>query len=105
MIKKDLLKKSAKKTGFTISETKLILDSVIEIIKEHIKAGDVVTIKGLGTFKIATQKVMVRKNINTGELFTVPEKKKIIFKPSSKIDVNKISILLSEEVNEINLSD
>lgn len=99
MIKKELQEISAKKAGFGVQEMKLILDSIIDTIKKHMRAGDVVTIEGLGTFKTVTQKAMVRKNINTGEAFVVPEKKKIVFKPSSKINVNKISVLMSKEVD------
>lgn len=58
-------------------------------MKDHIKAGETISIKGLGTFSLKVQKPMRRNNLNTGEWFTVPEKKKLVFTPSPQIKVNK----------------
>ena len=58
--------------------------TVLDTIMEEVKAGNVVTIQGFGTFKTVAVAERKGRNPQTGAEITIPAHKKIVFKPSKQ---------------------
>ncbi|HOV21319.1 MAG TPA: HU family DNA-binding protein [Candidatus Ratteibacteria bacterium] len=61
------------------------VDAVIEAIKKALKKGDVVTLVGFGTFKVAKRKARTGRNPQTGATIKIPAKKVPVFRPGSEL--------------------
>lgn len=81
MTKKELIKKFATKNGCENSVANAHVESILEIIKEELKEDESIKIAGFGTFSI--KKMAERQGVNpkTLEKITIPEKRKVVFKP------------------------
>ena len=93
MSRQELLKKLKEKNpNLNKIEIENILDTFNESIKKALIDGRNVELRGFGTFfiKKIKEKFSVR-NPKTGELIYVPEKNKVRFKPSKKLNklINK----------------
>lgn len=60
------------------------VDSVFETIMEIVSEGNDFSIKGFGTFKVASRSERVARNPRTGEQIIIPAKKVPVFKPGNK---------------------
>ena len=58
--------------------------AVLDTIMEEVKAGNVVTIQGFGTFKTVEVAERKGRNPQTGAEITIPAHKKVVFKPSKQ---------------------
>ena len=58
--------------------------TVLDTIMEEVKAGNVVTIQGFGTFKTVEVAERKGRNPQTGAEITIPAHKKVVFKPSKQ---------------------
>lgn len=67
------------KLGFREKDTKLILDTVLQTIKEIVDKENELKLKGFGTFKKVCVKKTIRRNPKTGEKIQVPARVKIKF--------------------------
>lgn len=85
MKKKDIVENLAK--TFLISEklANLIVNAFFESIKESLKNGEEVQLRGLGAFKIRERKERMGRNPKTGEKVKVPSKKIVYFKQGKEI--------------------
>lgn len=79
-----------KLNGCTRDEIKVILDAVIESIKECIIEFGEMKIRGLGSFVVKEQKERIGTHPKTGETITIPASKTVKFKCSKtfKNEVN-----------------
>ena len=80
-----LSRKVSERTNLSISEAKEALKTTVEIIKETIKNGKTVRIRGFGKFAPKVDKERKRYNFQTGETVVTPSKRNIIFKPSKNL--------------------
>ena len=93
MSRQELIKKLKEKNpNLNKTEIENILDTFNESIKKALIEGKNVELRGFGTFfvKKIKEKFSAR-NPKTGELIYVPEKNKVRFKPSKKLNklINK----------------
>jgi nucleoid DNA-binding protein len=88
MTKADIVDLIADRTGFTAKDAKIVVEHFIDEIKNCLKEGDHLEIRGFGTFKAHHYKARKARNPKTGEEVMVPNKRKAAFKPSK--DFNKI---------------
>ncbi|MDR1662891.1 MAG: HU family DNA-binding protein [Endomicrobium sp.] len=51
----------------------------------NLKNGDVVSLSGLGSFKVKLKKAKQGRNPKTRELISIPEGKKVSFKPTTTL--------------------
>ena len=58
--------------------------AVLDTIMKEVSAGNVVTIKGFGIFKVVEVAERKGRNPQTGDEITIPAHKKIVFKPSKQ---------------------
>ncbi len=82
MTKADIVEKIAAKTGLTKTDTALVVEGVLEALKDALIKGNTVEIRGFGTFKIKKRAARRARNPRTGEPVTIPEKFVPTFKPS-----------------------
>ncbi|NDV80294.1 HU family DNA-binding protein, partial [Dysgonomonas sp. 511] len=52
MTKKDIIKKVSKQTGVSQNNTKIVLESILEVIQSSLKEGERITIQNFGTFHV-----------------------------------------------------
>ena len=78
MNKTELVDKLAKKTGFTLKDSKLLVDAIFStvpkegIIASELNRGNKVQITGFGTFQIRKRKKREGRNPQTGEPILIP---------------------------------
>ncbi len=81
----DLRKSIAKATGVKEKDVKSVLDTFFKDVVDMVNKGDKVAIKEFGVFMRRVQKAKKAKNPRTKAVINVPQKKKIVFRPSRKI--------------------
>lgn len=92
MTKSELIEQiSLSYPDMTKKQIEFIINSVFITIKEAIKDGDKVEIRGFGSFKVREKKSKVGRNPKTGHKVEVPEKKVPHFKPGKEIKESLIN--------------
>jgi nucleoid DNA-binding protein len=84
MTKAELVEKIAEKTGLTRTDVAVIVDGFLDAIKQAMKEGNNIEIRGFGTFKIKSRKARKARNPRTGEEVPVPDRIVPVFKPSNE---------------------
>jgi len=82
MIKADLINKLSKDMNITKQEAENGVNIFFEALKEAIKKGEEIELRGFGSFRIRKREPRSGRNPRTGERVRVPAKKVIYFKPS-----------------------
>ena len=82
MNKKELTAKMSRDAGITSRQAEKAFNSLIEGIKNSLKKGKRVTISGFGSFEVKARKARKIKNPRTGEVISIPKKKRIKLNPS-----------------------
>ena len=81
IVKSKLLKKiNNNYPNFLKKDLKKFTDIILSEIKQALKRGDRVELRGFGIFSTNTQKARISRNPKTGEKVHTPEKKTIHFK-------------------------
>jgi integration host factor subunit beta len=81
MTKSALIEKVAQRVeGLTIKQTEIVVETVFDSIKEALKGGDKIEIRGFGNFRLKERGERKARNPKTGETVNVPAKKAIRFK-------------------------
>lgn len=92
MTKSELIEQiSSSYPDMTKKQIEFIINSVFISIKEAIKDGDKVEIRGFGSFKIREKQSKVGRNPKTGNKVDIPEKKVPYFKPGKEIKESLIN--------------
>ena len=79
----DQLKKSY--PNFLKKDLEKVMSIVLNEIKQTLKRGDRVELRGFGMFSTNIQKARISRNPKTGEKVNTPEKKTIHFKMSKEM--------------------
>ena len=79
----DQLKKSY--PNFLKKDLEKVVSIVLNEIKQALKRGDRVELRGFGMFSTNIQKARISRNPKTGEKVNTPEKKTIHFKMAKKM--------------------
>ena len=86
IVKSKLLKKLAiNYPNFLKKDLEKFTDIVLGEIKQALKRGDRVELRGFGMFSTNTQKARMSRNPKTGEKVNTPEKKTIHFKMAKEM--------------------
>lgn len=83
--KEEFVKKFAKNLGETQARSKEIFEVYWQTIKDTLEDGEEIQFQKLGTFLIVNKPENQRRNPQTNEPLTVPEKDFIKFKLSKKL--------------------
>lgn len=71
--------------ALTRPQTEIIVDTILESMKEALLKGDKVEIRGFGNFRLKTRKPRQARNPKTGEQVHVSEKKVLGFKVGKEL--------------------
>jgi integration host factor subunit beta len=81
MTRSALIEKVAERVdGLTLKQTEIVVETVFESIKESLKKGEKIEIRGFGNFRLKERQPRKARNPKTGESVDVPQKKAIRFK-------------------------
>ncbi len=83
--KKDISINLSNKLGFSNSYTLLIIDSLIQILKELMRARNV-NIKNFGTFKTISKNERLGRNPKNNAIYTISARKALSFTASKKLN-------------------
>jgi integration host factor subunit alpha len=82
MTKADIVECIYEKVGFSKKEATDVVESIFEIIKEHLERGEKVKISGFGNFVINAKRPRKGRNPQTGEEIVISGRRVLSFKPS-----------------------
>jgi len=85
MTKVELIDKVAEGLGLPKREIEKMLEKLISTIQNALKAGQKVSVAGLGTFVVKEKKARVARNPKTGESVQVPAKRAPKFRPGKEL--------------------
>ena len=86
IVKSKLLKQRANNyPNFLKKDLEKFIDIILTEIKQALKRGDRVELRGFGMFSTNIQKARISRNPKTGEKVDTPEKKTIHFKMSKEM--------------------
>ncbi len=85
MTKADLVERIATSTGLTKKDTALAVDHLIKAVKDALREGRHIEIRGFGTFKVKQRKSRTARNPRTGEPVQLPPRKVAVFKVSKEL--------------------
>jgi DNA-binding protein HU-beta len=83
MTKADLVDRVASKTGLTKRDVSLVVEALLEAIKDALTQHEHIEIREFGTFKVKRRKASMKYNPrDRSQKVIVPEKMVPVFKPS-----------------------
>ena len=82
--KNNFINELSKKTGFSKSISKKLINDLLDILITNISTGKLV-LKNIGTFKLHKKKERVGRNPKTKEEFIIEPRKSITFIPSGHL--------------------
>ena len=86
IVKSELIKQIKKSyPNFLTRDLSKLIDIILNEIKNSLKRGEGVELRGFGTFRTNIQKESIRRNPKTGTKVNVPEKKTIKWKMSKDL--------------------
>ena len=86
VVKSDIIKQLKKSyPNFLTKDLSKFTDIILKEIKETLKRGERVELRGFGVFSTNIQKARISRNPKTGEKVNTPEKKTIHFKMSKDL--------------------
>lgn len=86
MTKAELVDKIAeKKTSLTRKQVEVVVNTVLDGIKDALSREDKVEIRGFGSFRIRHRRAKEGRNPKTGETVSVPPKKVPFFKAGKEM--------------------
>lgn len=81
MVKQDLVKSVASKIeGATQKDVAIVIDTVLETIKENVANGEKINLVGFGSFEAVERAAREGRNPKTGESISIPASKAPKFK-------------------------
>ncbi len=86
MTKSELINRITERTaGLSRVQTMIIVETFFQSIKNALKNGEKVEIRGFGNFRLKNKKPRIARNPKTGEQVEVPAKKVIHFKMGKEL--------------------
>lgn len=83
--KHDLITVVSKTTGLTQSDTKIVVEELLESVSSILEAGKNIEIRGFGTFYTKIRKPRPARNPKTGEVVPLHRRVVPLFKYSSEL--------------------
>jgi integration host factor subunit alpha len=80
--KADIVERIYEKVGFSKKEASEVVDSVFEVIKQHLERGEKVKVSGFGNFVVHEKAPRKGRNPQTGETIVIRGRRVLGFKAS-----------------------
>lgn len=93
MNKTDLVKEVANRVEMTQVEVKRVVDTLLDVVHDGVVNDGKVTLQGFGNFVTKIRKARTVRNPQTGEPMDVPEKRVVVFKPSTVLKEDLVNSL------------
>jgi DNA-binding protein HU-beta len=90
VIKQDIVNRVADRLNMTKVRAELAVESVFTSLKEALRRGERIELRGFGVFVVKPRKSGVGRNPRTGEEVAIPPGKTIRFKPGKEIRADRI---------------
>jgi integration host factor subunit alpha len=81
--KSQLVERVRDTTGLSWPESAEIFESVLEVLKNTLEAGETVKITGFGTFQVRAKAARSARNPLTNTTIVIPKRRVLSFKPSA----------------------
>lgn len=88
--KEDLVASVYNKTGMSKSESRFVVETLFDIMKETLESGEEILISGFGKFRVKEKKERRGRNPQTGEDLQLRARRVLVFK-SSRVLRKKIN--------------
>src|SRR6266849_2282974 len=85
MTKAEFVETLASTLGQTKAESERALEAVVDVLKQALRRGEKIDLRGLGVFKVRETKPRQARNPRTGEALSIPAKKAAVFKPGKEL--------------------
>jgi DNA-binding protein HU-beta len=85
VIKQDIVSRVASKMGITKVKAEVAVDSVFGALKQAMKKGERIELRGFGVFVVKPRKSGIGRNPRTGDEVPIPPGKTVRFKPGKEI--------------------
>ncbi len=96
MTKADLVKIISENTGIIRKDVAVVVDSLLQSIKDSLSEGNHIEIRGFGTFKLKTRKPRVGRNPKTDQKVPVPARTVPTFKFSREFKASVVDLKLKK---------
>ncbi|MEW6088216.1 MAG: HU family DNA-binding protein [bacterium] len=90
MNKIDFVEIIAERVNLNKQEAGQVFESILSAMRQALKEGKRIEIRGLGTFGVRTRRPRMGRNPRTGEKVSVPSKKVPFFKPGKEFKIIEI---------------
>jgi len=93
LTKAEIVEEVNERLGLTKKDVARVIDLFFEIIKDGLKEGKHIELRGFGTFEVKTREEREARNPKTGESVVVPKRRVPYFRPGKElkaISKNKI---------------
>ena len=85
VIKQDIVSRVANRMGITKVKAEVAVDSFFNALKEAMKQGERIELRGFGVFVVKPRKSGIGRNPRTGAEVPIPPGKTVRFKPGKEI--------------------
>jgi len=85
MRRNDLIEKAQKRFSLTKNDAIVLVDSVLHDVEQALSAGERVELYNFGILEVVERAARTSRNPHTGEAVSVPAKKTVRFRPSSRL--------------------
>ena len=82
MTKVDIIENIYEKVGFSKKEVAKIVESVFDLVKEHLRQEDKIKVSGFGNFVVRRKRSRRGRNPQTGTNIEISARRILTFKPS-----------------------
>ena len=89
MIKQDIVSRVASTMGITKVKAEGVVDSVFTALKQAMKKGERIELRGFGVFVVKPRKSGIGRNPRTGDEVPIPPGKTVRFKPGKEIRLSQ----------------
>jgi len=85
LIKSDIISRVVDQTGITRTKAEIAVESVFRAMKNALKHGDRIELRGFGVFTVKPRKTGIGRNPRTGTQIAIPPGKAVRFKPGKEL--------------------
>lgn len=85
MIKQDIVARVSQRMGITKVRAEEAVDSVIDALKDAMKKGERIELRGFGVFVVKPRKSGIGRNPRTGAEVPIPPGKTVRYKPGKDV--------------------
>lgn len=89
MIKQDIVNRVSDRLAITKVKAEIAVEAVFDALKEAMKRGDRIELRGFGVFVVKPRKSGIGRNPRTGDEVPIPPGKTVRFKPGKEIRFKK----------------